>query len=211
MTISEMAKRSGYSRQRLNKLVDLGYAHGARRKPSGRLEVFDEKLATRWCDFLGRRKAVRRQNNQDRIEKRVIRQNRKRFFSEFVPAFLKGLARELPDYEKKMARQTHALLFEKTGKTFSDDLVREFVQDQARQIFLDQSRATELQKDAFAFKGRKRTTRAARGALFDYEIGKIDFYKSWADIAQDFGCTRAALSAAAKQLPPGLCRSRRRN
>jgi hypothetical protein len=70
VTVSELASKSGYSRQRLNRLIDLGFAAGIERKTNGRLAITDETLATEWCGFLRRQKAARGRQNAERRESR---------------------------------------------------------------------------------------------------------------------------------------------
>jgi hypothetical protein len=51
MLISDIAALYGLSRQWLNKLVERGEIPGVRRKPNGRLEIFDEKTVVNAASF----------------------------------------------------------------------------------------------------------------------------------------------------------------
>jgi hypothetical protein len=201
-----MATRSGYSRQRLNKLVDLGLAHGVRRTPSGRLEVFDEKLAAQWCDSLRSRKSHRRQRNLNRIEvrQRIIKKRSKNKELQMVldmgPLSLNAVASEY-------ARGFNSFALSK-GREFSAELVAEIARERAKEFLQP---ITLIQKQLFVDRARNERMRSARAMLFEYLInpGSVPHIKSSADIARDFGCTRAALSAAAKHLPAAFRKSRR--
>jgi hypothetical protein len=200
MTIQEMASRSGYSRQRLNKLVDAGFSRGVRRKPSGRLEVFDQELAARWCDHLRKRKDQRHQRNLARKEKRAdLILMRQRIG---IPEYFKEIAPEV------LRKATELWRSFGEDKGFPGVILDRFTDEQSWQTVQEALRPIDLYREAFAWKGRKQSTRAARAALFDYEVcpERVPWFRSWEDIARDFGCTHAALSAAAKQLPPELRR-----
>jgi hypothetical protein len=86
------------------------------------------------------------------------------------------------------------------------DMINKVAEYTARNSVQNLARPIEIQSVIFTLKGRKESTRNARAALFDFEVrpGMVPQFKSWADIAREFGCTRTALSAAAKQLPAGL-------
>src|ERR1700724_4461082 len=106
MTVSDLASISGYSRQRINQLVELGHAHGIQRKPNGRLEVADRPLAKRWCEFLRKRKAVRRQQNLERKENRDRLKIRRMLLAASGPAIIGEVyplltAKVLADLKKK--------------------------------------------------------------------------------------------------------------
>lgn len=53
--VSELARRTGYSRQWLNRLADAGEIPGCRRKPSGRLEIFASPELDLWIEACHRK------------------------------------------------------------------------------------------------------------------------------------------------------------
>jgi hypothetical protein len=202
MTVSEMTSISGYSRQRLNKLVDLGLARGVRRKLSGRLEVFDPELATRWCNWLRKRKNYRHQRNLERIENRDHRKLRRMMIAA-EPLYRKVAAIVL----RETADKTGKYIADKFG--FSREAVGNYTRDMVLRAV--QMNPVEACRYAFAHKGRKLSTIKARDALFDFEVypEMVPWLKSWEDIAREYGCSHATLSAAAKQLPPEFRRRSR--
>ncbi|HWY91808.1 MAG TPA: hypothetical protein VNY04_02835 [Chthoniobacterales bacterium] len=199
MTVSEMASISGYSRQRLNKLVDAGFSRGVRRKPSGRLEVFDQEMAARWCDHLRKRKTQRHQRNLARIEWRDRLKVRRMMIAE------EPLYREVATaVVRETADKTGKYIADKSG--FSREVVDDYARDMSLRTVQKLMNPIEVCRYAFAYKGRKLSTIKARDALFDFEIfpETVPWLKSWEDIAREYGCSHATLSAAAKQLPPEL-------
>ena len=197
MTVSDMASISGYTRQRINRLVELGRAHGIKRKHNGRLEVTDEPLAKRWCEFLRKRKAKRRENNLARKEWRERLKIRRMILAIDLPAII-------GEVYPLVTAKVRADLAKKFG--FSEDDWTKFAEDVSRKAVLSTLKPIEFYQARFAMRGRKTATRAARHALFDYATSpeSVHWFRSYADIARDFGCTRSAVSAAAKQLPSEL-------
>jgi hypothetical protein len=197
MTVHEIARRSGYSRQWLNKLVDLGIAPGLSRKQSGRLEVQDEKLVAHWCERLRRRKESRRQNNEERkarrIERRMLLDGLHKPFD--AAAELQHGARQI----RQRVIKDHPAVVD-----FPQNLVNEAILDTARRAI---GGAFQLiLRLRFGLRGKRPETREARMKLFDFVAspGSLSEVRSYADIARACGCTRAAVSAMARQLPSGL-------
>lgn len=195
MTVADMCRISGYSRQRLNQIAKLYQPPCFRRKPNGRLEILDEVIVRKWCEKLRRRKEQRRQRNEDR----KMQRSRRAFWREIGEIMQEGIRKALPDLIREMNAK-----FEEKIPDGIEDAWNEYVRDLSRRVLQERSKVLEVQRDAFAYRGRKRSTGGARYALWDFAINSIDQYKSYAAIARDFGCTRAALSAAAKSLPNGL-------
>jgi hypothetical protein len=197
MTVSDLVSISGYSRQRINQLVDLGHAHGIERKPNRRLEVTDRPLAKRWCEFLRKRKETRRQNNLARKEWRDRLKIRRTVFAVDLPAII-------GEVFPFVTAEVRASLKKKFGFSESDwnKLAEEISRESVQAIM----RPVDFYRMRFAMRGRKTATKAARRALFDWLAAQVPayWYRGYADIARDFGCTRAAVSAAGKQLPPEL-------
>ena len=112
-----------------------------------------------------------------------------------------GIRKALPDLMKDI----NAKFGEQVPNGF-EDAWNDYVSDLSQRTLLKHSRLFETIQRAFAMKGRKSCTRAARHALFEFELtpATVPWIRSYADIARDFDCTRAAISAAAKQLPPEL-------
>jgi len=199
MTVEEMVSRSGYSRQRLNKLVDAGLSRGVRRKPSGRLEVFDQELAARWCDLLRMRKVDRHQRNIARIEWRDrLKVRRMVIASQTVFNKIAG---------KALLEATESIRKEITKQSgFFGAGVDGYARDVARRSVKDVLQPTGFQRAQFCLKGRSEATIQARGTLFDFIVSpqQVPEIRSYADIARHYGCTRAAVSAMCKDLPPEL-------
>jgi len=195
VTISEIAQLSGYSRQRLNKLVDLGHCAGVRRKPSGRLEVFNEAEAMRWCEFLQRRKAARHQRNERRKEKRERLKVRRNLIAAQI-LLKKGVPRALPLVVKRLIEQDK----------FPVSIPYDESYDLARKSIEDILPITGFQRAAFCMKSRSESMMQVRGTLFDFVVSpqSMPEIHSYADIARHYGCTRAAISAMSKHLPPEL-------
>jgi hypothetical protein len=197
MTVSDMCLISGYSRQRLNKLVKLGHARGCRRKPNDRLEIFDKALATRWCKSLRQRKERRRQNNEARKEWRDRIKIRKSIsLTRTMPTLMqKALSALTPTIQSDLEKRIKDPRLEQWGD-FLAHAIAKFVIYQATDPI-------GIARASFAIRGRNDAMREARGMLFDFSMAPqiVPHIRSYADIAREYGCSRAAISAAAKQLP----------
>jgi hypothetical protein len=205
MTVSELASISGYSRQRLNRLVDLGHAHGIRRKPNGRLEVTDKPLAVRWGESLRRRKAVRKQRNLERREKRDRLKVRRMISATPLPHIIGALHPEITASMRYLVIQKLQNEFKGDWQKF-DHLIDGFAQTKSREILESILQPIGFQRAAFILLGRRPDTKAARSMLFDFAVNPATTHwiKSFADIARGCDCTRAAVSAMSKQLPMQL-------
>jgi hypothetical protein len=200
MTVSELVAISGYSRQRINQLVELGHAHGIQRKPNGRLEVTDRPLAKRWCEFLRKRKAVRTQRNSERKENR----DRLKLRREILAVDISGLVRavypevKLGVHAALVKKYDSELLYESNWKPFAEKYSRQAIRSHLQPI--------DFYRAVFILKGRRPETQMARKALFNFSLDPklVPWCRSYADIASEYACTRAAVSAAAKQLPRRL-------
>ena len=204
MTVTEVAGLSGYCRQRINRLVDIvpfRYS-GIRRTSNGRLEVVNEEVTRRWCEFLRGRKAYRRENNRLRQEKR----ERLKIRRAMLCLDLSPLMREVRAQTASRLAEIFKAKFVHEG--FADHLWQDAAEEVGRHSVKKVMRPMEFACILFAMKGRKIATKAARDTLFEWLTGQIpvDCYTGYADIARDYGCTRAALSVAAKQLPTAVLR-----
>ena len=120
----------------------------------------------------------------------------------YVPQVFRETESEIRDFAATLPKED--------GKDFSDTTINRVAEYTARSSIEGLLRPLDMQKYIFAQKGRNESTQNARSALFDFEVrpGMVPQFKSWADIARVCGCTRATLSAAAKQLPPALRKRR---
>jgi hypothetical protein len=205
MTISEIASKSGYSRQRLNRLVDLGYAKGIERKANGRLAITNEVLATQWCEFLLRRKTERKRRNAERKEKRDLLKIRlsPETFQLAVNKVRQGVAVSMgEDLMQKLQRE-----FKGDWRQF-EHLAKQIAQAKSREVVASILPPIPVYRTDFALRGRRPETKMAREALFDFALtpAAIPWIKSFSDIAREYGCTRAAISAMAKKLPTDIPR-----
>lgn len=85
-------------------------------------------------------------------------------------------------------------------------LLNKCISDNARTFILKETGADKIRVVAFSLRGRKPETVYAREILYHYSATPdvIPKITSYADIARKAGCTRAAVSYMAKQLPEGL-------
>jgi hypothetical protein len=205
MTVSDLVSMSGYSRQRLNRLVDLGYARGIERKTNGRLVITDEVLAARWCEFLRRRKTERKRRNAEREEKRGRLKVRRLLSTELLP-FIAGIAGKVCQEASASLVEALEQKLQSEGNGRFRDFAEEFVQTKSREITTSILQPIETHRAAFALRGRRPSTKMAREALFDFTLnpGAVPWLKSFSDIAREYGCTRAAVSLMSKQLPVEL-------
>jgi hypothetical protein len=199
MTVSELASKSGYSRQRLNRLVDLGCAQGIERKTNRRLMITDEILVGRWCECLHRRKTERKHRNAQRKE------NRDRPKIQRLPSLLTTIVnRARQDTASSLSEA-----FDQIQSAFKGDkqhfkyLAEKWAQTKSREIVVSMLPPIPLYRASFISRGRRPGTRMARKDLFDFALnpGAVPWVESYADIAHKHGCTRAAISAMAKELP----------